>query len=211
MDIPSRATTPVERSHSHRPSCLEAPAPVRGSPRPATAIPGGRRARAEEPLQPWGFAQSVSSTEFTHVSGRSRHRGAGRPKYDTARLRAWFEDVVLGGSDGGRVLFWEFMAALRRCPALQTALCEFAGVRFDEGERRQHARLGVRGPLALSVENRAEALRKERSRAKELFELICGKSSGGSAMDWPAFYGFFLQRGLVLDASAALDQSAWQD
>jgi len=125
--------------------------------------------------------------------------GRGRKRYRKDKLRTWFFNSINAGSkEDGNVIFREFLTALRKFPQLQQALCEAGDVHFGPEDQLQHAKLAREGLLALPVQERCEALHKERMRVKELFERICGDSSGGTTMQWPTFYKFFLRRGLVV-------------
>jgi hypothetical protein len=147
------------------------------------------------------FKQEVShdsEQEFEKVK-RTVPAPRGRKRYGKDKLRTWFFKYInAGNKEDGTVVFREFLTALRKFPRLQEALCEAGDVHFGFEDQLQHSKLANEGLLALTAQERRETLSKERMRAKQLFERICGDSSGGNTMQWHSFYRFFVKRGLVL-------------
>eukprot|EP00931_Biecheleriopsis_adriatica_P080938 TRINITY_DN54286_c0_g1_i1.p1 TRINITY_DN54286_c0_g1~~TRINITY_DN54286_c0_g1_i1.p1 ORF type:complete len:239 (+),score=48.29 TRINITY_DN54286_c0_g1_i1:69-719(+) len=139
-----------------------------------------------------------SALAFSEI-GRSE---APRVGYLQTKVEGWFHEVIdVNGT--GTVCFREFLAAFRKWPGFQVALCMATGVAFEETERQAHARLrSAAGMPGLSVQERTNILQKERSRAKEVFEMLReGPAEGGATLDAEAFLGFFERRGLLIRAS----------
>lgn len=116
-------------------------------------------------------------------------------KYRLPKIKSWFRDAI-DKQSVGQVNFREFLAALRKHDALQCALCEAAGICFDEADRRLHERLQKTGVLGLGVEARTEALLREKRRIRDVYEKICG--SADRTFDLTVFIAFFRARGLLL-------------
>jgi len=126
---------------------------------------------------------------------RSHRPGKDIARFYSQKVEGWFHQVV-DLRKTGEVRNRDFLAAFRRNPDLQLVLCDAAAVQFDEADRRIFAKLGQRGLMALSVNQRAEALQKEIGRAREVFRNICGEDE---VLDLPKFLSFFVCRGLVVD------------
>jgi len=135
---------------------------------------------------------NASSSDFKVPSAQRQSA-----KYLSGKLSGWFTDV-LASNGASQVDFRQFLAALRRHPALQSVLAEAANVNFSHDEQRAHKQLHRRGPLGASVQERAELLLKERARIKQIFQQMC--DDGNGTLGLPGFLEFFAKRRLMLDS-----------
>lgn len=143
-----------------------------------------------------GSASSRASSHDSRAASGGQWRNAGgKQSFSEAGLAGWFREHF-DARGVGQVPLRDFLAALRQNVSLQVTLCEAAGIRLSDEERRSHFRLrgDACGP-ALSVEAHSDALLMERGRIKRVFQAMSGTESG--VLDWPAFLGFFRARGLL--------------